>query len=67
MRRINFLFIIFILVVLDLRCYVRLSLVAVSGGLLFLTVLGFLIVLASLVVEDRLSGTWASGVAASGL
>ena len=41
-----------------------LSLVAVSGSLLFIAGLGLLIVVASLVVEHRLWGEWASVVAA---
>ena len=55
------------LVVLDLRCCSWTFSSCSEQGLLFVAVHGFLIVVASLVVELWLMGSWVSVVAAHGL
>ena len=53
--------------VLGLPCYAGFSLVAATGSYSLVAVCGFLIAVASLVVEQGLWGTQASAVAALGL
>ena len=63
----DFIIYLLFLAVLDLRCYMWLSLVAASRGYSLVVVRGLLIVVASLVVEHRLYGAWPSIVVAPGL
>ena len=49
---------------LCLPCHSGISLVVASGGYTLVAVCGFLMVVASLIVDQGLSGTWASVAAA---
>ena len=57
-------FIYLFLAVLCLPCHSGISLVVASGGYSLVAVRGFLMVVASLIMDQGLSGTWASVVAA---